>query len=88
MGQTVLAKQSASRLVSVHVWTSLMIFIANSRTNLAYVQTVDTRPFSFPPRKGTGYIYEYGYIYDPTYTILHMHITIATLRDYNRNKNV
>ncbi len=34
-----------------------MIFIANSRTNLAHAQTVDTRPFSFPPapRKGTGY---------------------------------
>ncbi len=42
-------KQSASRLVSAHVWTSLMIFIANSRTNLAHAQTVDTRPFSFPP---------------------------------------
>ncbi len=55
MGQNVLAKQSASRLVSAHVWTSLMIFIANSRTNLAHAQTVDTRPFSFPPRKGTGY---------------------------------
>ncbi len=55
MGQNVLTKQSASRLVSAHVWTSLMIFIANSRTNLAHAQTVDTRPFSFPPPKGTGY---------------------------------
>ncbi len=34
MGQNVLTKQSASRLVFAHVWTSLMIFIANSRTNL------------------------------------------------------
>ncbi len=55
MGQNVLTKQSVSRLVSAYVWTSLMIFIANSHTNLAHAQTVDTRPFSFPPRKGTGY---------------------------------
>ncbi len=55
MGQNVLTKQSVSRLVSAHVWTSLMIFISNSRTNLARAQTVDTRPFSFPPReKGLG----------------------------------
>ncbi len=46
MGQNVLTKQSASCLVSAHVWTSL---IANSRTNLAHAQTVDTRPFSFHP---------------------------------------
>ncbi len=55
MGQN---EQSASRLVSAHVWTSLMIFIAN----LAHAQTVDTRPFSFPPRKGTGY--EANVMYD------------------------
>ncbi len=60
MGQNVLTKQSASRLVSAHVSTSLMIFIANSRTNLAHAQTVDTRPFSFPPRKGTGYEARYS----------------------------
>ncbi len=54
MGQNVLTKQSALRLVSAHAWTSLMIFIANSRTNLAQAQTVDTRPFSFPREKGLG----------------------------------
>ncbi len=48
MGQN---KQSASRLVSAHVWTSLMLFIANSRTDLAHAQTVDTRP---PREKGLG----------------------------------
>ncbi len=34
-----------------------MIFIANSRTNLAHAQTVDTRPFSFPPRKGRVFVW-------------------------------
>ncbi len=55
MGQNVLTKQSASRLLSAHVWTSLMIVIANSRTNLAHAQTVDEKTLlSVNFREGLG----------------------------------